>query len=414
MNDTVSASLPQPSEIPFEFYSKPGNKTTKLADTAGNVAIDGSNRWYEFEFNEPVYLTEIRIESEGYDSWNNFEIEVLHTDRTRHVEKISVEHGVVLLSLGKLCQSFRFRPEKKWSSKVSIIKVVATGFSLKEFHEFEWEIRSIGEREAEVANREADLEAAKQEQATALKETKSLQSQIAKLDVQRTSLEERVQVLDEQSIANEAKKKDLQVEIESLQEERRGVRSEIAKDEARHSELTTKLRLFPSEIAGFVEQGNRNIRTYLLIGLPFTLILCTVLWSLFSSAIDLTQIWKLEDNVDVWTIFLTRIPFVIIAFALIEACGFIVGRLIFEIVKINRQRLDFAKLSIVAKDVTTASTVETAMSDEEKYQKETQLKMALLQEHMKSYTAEEFKYQGSTIGGAIIGLASKWLAPKAS
>ena len=92
-----------------------------------------------------------------------------------------------------------------------------------------------------------------------------------------------------------------------------------------------------------------------------------VLWSLFSSAIDLTQLWRIEDDVNVWTIFLTRIPFVLVAIALVEACGFIVGRLIFEIVKINRQRLEFSKLSIIAKDVVLASSAELEMTDEERF-----------------------------------------------
>jgi hypothetical protein len=171
--------------------------------------------------------------------------------------------------------------------------------------------------------------------------------------------------------------------------------------------LTTKLRLFPSEIAGFVEEGNRNIRTYLWLSLPFAGIFGVVLWSLFSSSIDLTQLWKLDEGVDVWTIFLTRIPFVLVAIALIEACGFVVGRLIFEIVKINRQRLDFAKLSIVAKDVVTSAAVDVEMSGEEQFAEELKLKMSLLQEHMKSNSHEEFQYSGSAITSAIIGLANR-------
>lgn len=132
-----------------------------------------------------------------------------------------------------------------------------------------------------------------------------------------------------------------------------------------------------------------------------------VLWSLFSSAIDLTQLWRIEDDVNVWTIFLTRIPFVLVAIALVEACGFIVGRLIFEIVKINRQRLEFSKLSIIAKDVVLASSAELEMTDEERFSEETKLKMTLLQEHMKSQAQEEFRYTGSALTSAIIGAATK-------
>lgn len=200
--------------------------------------------------------------------------------------------------------------------------------------------------------------------------------------------------------------------METLQEERRNIRSEIAADRNTLDELTNEIRLFPSEIKGFVDQGTQNIKTYLWIGLPFAAILAIILYSLFSNAIDLTQLWRLEDGVDVWTIFLTRIPFVVVAFALIEACGFIVGRLVFEIVKINRQRLEFAKLSIVAKDVTTAAASVAGLTEEERFAEETRMKMQLLSEHMKSVSSEEFKYQGTSISSAIIGLAGKMLTPK--
>lgn len=150
----------------------------------------------------------------------------------------------------------------------------------------------------------------------------------------------------------------------------------------------------------------------MIIGTPFAAVFFVILWSLFSSSIDLTQLWRNEVDVDIWTIFLTRIPFVLVAVALIEACGFIVGRLIFEIVKINRQRLEFSKLSIVAKDVVTASVVDSSMTDEERFGEETKLKMQLLQEHMKSRSSEEFKYTGSAITSAVIGVANRFSGNK--
>lgn len=407
MSDATLPNIPDIKDIPFEFFSKPGNKTTKLINSKHGFSIEGTSRWYEFEFSEPVYLTNIIINSSGYSSWNKFDVEVFHTDETIHKEKIPVKENQVSLSLGKLCRKFRFKPDTKWLSETTISQVVASGYTLQEFHSFEREIGEIVSREQIVSDKEAELESANTERDAILQEVKSVQSQVSKLENQRTELDSRTVILAQQVKEAEAHTKDLQREIETHQEERRSIRSLITTDESTYKELTTKLRLFPSEIAGFVEQGNRNINTYIVIGIPFAVIFLIVMWSLFSSAIDLTQLWRIEKDVDVWTIFLTRIPFVIVAFALIEACGFIVGRLIFEIVKINRQRLDFSKLSIVAKDITVASSVDLEMTDEERFQEETKIKMGLLQEHMKAHSDEEFKYQGSAISSAIIGLANK-------
>ncbi|MDP1667945.1 hypothetical protein, partial [Phaeovulum sp.] len=91
----------------------------------------------------------------------------------------------------------------------------------------------------------------------------------------------------------------------------------------------------------------------------------------------------------------------------LEACAYVVGRLVFEVIRINRQRLDFAKLSIIAKDVSAASAHSTGLSASEVFDAETKLKMELLREHMKNYTGSEFEYKGSAIISAIVGVAER-------
>ena len=121
----------------------------------------------------------------------------------------------------------------------------------------------------------------------------------------------------------------------------------------------------------------------------------------------MTQVWRLDEGVDVWTVFLTRLPFVVVALAVIEACSSVVGRLVFEIVRINRQRTEFAKLSIIAKDVSTASADVSELPEEQVFEQETKLKMQLLREHMKSYHGKEFEYKGSALISALVGVAER-------
>ena len=398
--------------IEIDFFSKQSNKTTKLINSPDGFQIDGTNRWFDFELTEPVYLTEIRIETSGYDGWSKFEIEVQHIDGTEHKEFVSVEDGVVSLGFGKLASAFRFRPPAKWVIKTDILRVVATGYSLEEFHDYEWSLKNIQSREKEITAKEAAFTELEEEEKSLKTSVRQLTAEVGKLTAQRDEITESVKILSEEIRQGEASKKDIQTEIESLQEERRGIRSQISSDTNELNKLTQKLRLFPSEIAGFVEEGTRNIKHYLFLSAPFTLILGVILWSMFSSSIDLTQLWRKEPEIDVWTIFLTRIPFVLVAIALVEICGFIVGRLIFEIVKINRQRLEFSKLSIVAKDVVTSASNNTDMTEEDRFTEETKLKMTLLQEHMKSQSQEEFRYSGSAISNAIIGVATRLASGK--
>ncbi len=136
----MSETTPLPHPIEFELFSKQSNKTTKLVNSKDGYSIDGAHRWYEFGFKEPVFITKIEILSEGYDSWNKFEVEIEHTDGTSHQERVPVENGSVVLSLGKLARELRFRPDSKWALKTSITRVVVHGYSLEEFHQLEWAV----------------------------------------------------------------------------------------------------------------------------------------------------------------------------------------------------------------------------------------------------------------------------------
>jgi len=404
-DDKTLAPIPHPIE--FDFFSKQSNKTTKLVNSADGFKLDGANRWYDFEFTQPVYLTKISIEVSGYDRWHKFEVEVDHIDGTKHQQQLPVDGENVSLKLGKLATGFRFRPDRVWITQTDILRVVATGYTLDEFHEYEAIVKNIRSRTKTIDDKEVAYKSLEESEKNLQASVKALTSEVGKLTAQRSEISESATTMSNQIKERDASKKDIETEIESLQEERRGIRAQITSDTTELDNLTKKIRLFPSEVAGFVGEGTRNIRNYLLLSLPFTAILCVILWSLFSSSIDLTQLWRKDLDVDVWTIFLTRIPFVLVAITLVETCGFIVGRLVFEIVKINRQRLEFSKLSIVAKDVVTSASTDTTMTEAARFAEETKLKMTLLQEHMKSQSQEEFKYSGTAISAAIIGVATR-------
>jgi len=117
--------------------------------------------------------------------------------------------------------------------------------------------------------------------------------------------------------------------------------------------------------------------------------------ALFSGAVDLTQLWKEQENVSISTVFLTRIPFVIIALALLEVCGYVVGRLFSGIIRINRQRLSLSKLSIVARDVSVAAAQNLELDSDQMYENEVRLKMELLRGHMTDDLGAEFEYKGT-------------------
>ncbi|MCE5974934.1 hypothetical protein LZA78_15730 [Sinirhodobacter sp. WL0062] len=404
----ATESVVKPHAIAVELFSRKSNRTTQLIENVSDdKSLDGRNRWYEFQLERPIYAREISIVTSGYSDWDEVEFEVSHLDGTLHEEKIKFSNNASSLQLGKLIAEFRFRPGAKWLTETKIKKVSVSGLTLDEFHAYEWAIKEFDKKEADLKQRESKAQELTDKVAQLGSERSALDGEIGQAKAQLLTLEQSVAAAQKALNEDNSSRADITRELANLREERRALNDDIKASETKLNELTKQVRLFPSEIAGFVKEGNRNILWYICISAPFVIIIFIVLNSLFTSAIDLTQLWRKEENIDTWTVFLTRIPFVVVAIAILEVCGYVVGRLVFEIIKINRQRLSLSKLSIIAKDVSTASAHNTAMTDEELFHKETELKMELLRDHMKEYVSEEFSYKGTAFQSAISAVAEK-------
>ena len=284
--------------------------------------------------------------------------------------------------------------------------------TLEEFHSYEWAIKDyqkniidLEKRRAAVSDLEANVESLRVEKS-------SIESEIGKSQAQQSELTSKITTLKQQVSDLESRGQDLQSKIISQENNLRSLNKNISESEQKLVVLTRELRLYPSETSEFVRESGRNIKHYVAISIPFVLIFCFATYSLFSRSVDLTQLWRQQEDIDVWTIFLTRLPFVLVALALIETTGYIIGRLIYEILRINRLRLELSKLSIIAKDVSTSSAFNTSLSDDDIFERETKLKMELLREHLKGYSGNEFEYKGGAIISAVSGVANRLIPPK--
>ena len=150
--------------------------------------------------------------------------------------------------------------------------------------------------------------------------------------------------------------------------------------------------MFPTEISGFVSQGAANIRWYMfLAGLPI-MIIGLVASDLFSKASELSHIENLPGNISVWEVLIARFPYVVVCGAILASSYKIARIFIGEIIRINEQRLNLTKISIIAKDVSGASEDGLSMDDAARYEHRTHLKMDLLRSHLKGYLADDYCY----------------------
>jgi len=102
---------------------------------------------------------------------------------------------------------------------------------------------------------------------------------------------------------------------------------------------------------------------------------------------------KEESVYDVWEIFLTRLPFAAVSIFLIEVSFFVIWSIYKRIINIHQQRLSLSKLSIIARDISDyASDGLGRISDENKYQLRTALKMELLKRHLTHEIGADYKH----------------------
>ncbi len=410
-NEEISDGNVPFHSIGVELLNRRTNRVVQLVNNVDpKTSLDGKRQWYNLEFVQPLYLRGVVIHASGYESWHEVEFEVFHIDGTVHIQSIKFNAGVSELALGKLASGFRFRPSERFSmvSSPKINRIVLIGLSLEEFHSYEWVVKDFEESKRLLAEREKAFEE-KREQIASLEKTKAaLDSEIGKSRSESEGFALKIAEFQVQSdnlklqIINETSA------VERLIAERNETLDAAMTASSALKRLKDELKMFPSEIAPFVEQGNKTIWWYLSIASPFALIIGIVLFVLFSGAADLTQLYKEQQEIDVWTIFLTRLPFVFLCVAMLEICGYIVGRLVFEIIKINRQRLNLSKISIIAKDVVDAASQSApGLTDSQIVETEMRLKMEMLREHIKDYVGPEFEYKGTLLTSVVTAIVEK-------
>ena len=150
------------------------------------------------------------------------------------------------------------------------------------------------------------------------------------------------------------------------------------------------INLFPTEIVDFVNQGSKKIKQYFWITLvPITLI-AIMFGILIWGAADLSTVFTKDADYNITAVALSRLPYVTISLAIITASYQIARVFITEMIKINNQRLSLTKISIIAKDVSSASEAGLNLDDEDIYRLRTELKMKMLGDHLKEYISKDF------------------------
>ena len=147
--------------------------------------------------------------------------------------------------------------------------------------------------------------------------------------------------------------------------------------------------------------------------MPIALLVLVTALLVFNAA-DLTTVLEIDESASIWSILITRMPYVIIATGIITASYKLARVFVAEIMRINQQRLNLSKISIIATDASNTSQGGLSdLSDREFYELRTDLKMQLLRDHLKECLSSDFRYHGKSTNNWA-RLLAKRSVPKAT
>lgn len=249
-------------------------------------------------------------------------------------------------------------------------------------------------KKAELAELEANLEEAEEETTNATAKLVSLKDDIARAETRKQAVADQVS-------AHEATVRSIDGEVSKGKEQLRALAVDTSEAERRLRELTNNVNLFSEEFSSFSDHGAKQARTFIYLSIVPLAIIGILTAQLLMGAVDLSVKYVKEPNLDLITVFITRLPYLAVCGSILAVCYSALRFLFNRISVIYAERLDFSKIGIIAKDVASASANGLLLADEQLYEVRTYLKIEMLKSYLSgnigafTYAKREFKSENS-------------------
>lgn len=409
------------TQLPFDLFERRGNRTTKLIITSNEATpVGGKRRWFDFELSELTLVTNLTVELSGYSDYSDFDVRWINEKDEILSVSVHPSGDSIRVPINDLCKSISFRPPTVLFFSTYVNRVILEGIerqnlskalgSLAQIEVYSEEISSKIDQALTRANsviaESAKLSAERTVVARDLGQQKSSLARTKKA-IEESALK-RAELIAQNGAAETAltqagaKLRELQAQSEELEKQRDTLRADITEADSELRSLRSNINIFPSEIVGFANQARRTGWQYFALAALPILVMTTMFVLLIKGAADLTTVLDDHPNSKITDIMISRVPYVTIAVAVITACYKLSRAFFMELIKINTQRLNLTKISIVARDVSAASEQGLNLTDEDIYKLRTELKMEMLRDHLKEYLSKDFKF---TLPNRILGMA---------
>lgn len=409
-SDIQNAESPTIPLIPVDLVQNYGSKTAKLLGSVDVAdAIPGRNRRYEIRLKEPILISDIEIFCSGYPNNSEFFIDITLINGDNETLNAVTKDDSVFAEIDQLAIGISFTPPSISLSSTLIKRVEVSGLEIRHTRSFLRHILFVDSRKKEaLALIDKELRQTLEQRAVlaALQSTRDgLAAEADRLKLLTSAEEKKLLTLGQKIKDRSSKLNDVRSEFERMDHESNKLKRSInnldkeksdleililnSKNELK--ELNDQVNIFPSEISGFARQGRRDVILYSSLCLIPLSIISIVTFQLFQGAVNLTTIVTNEKQFNIAALIASRTPFVVTAIAIVSVCYYICRMLILECVRVNRQKLNLTKISVIAKDISYSVENGISISDDEKYERRIRLKMDLMRDHLREYISKDFE-----------------------
>lgn len=351
LQQVKKTTLPRVEELPFELLNGQNKKTTKLVASSGDDStMSGSNRWFEYEFDEPVFLFKVVVTFEKYSVYDKFEFQWETAGGERFSSEACSETGSLLpISINQMVKSVGFKPPRKYLSEPIINSVSLKGFKADELESFLEKVShldsmknnivatcEIAIQNADQANEKAgtlrtEQEALEAENTAARDKITELNNQIGRLTEERNAIQTDIKNREGTISGLNQTESEIVDQLAEKQSQKTALITQVSDKTQELRSLQNDINMFPTEISGFVSQAAQNAKSYWFLASVPIAIIVGVTGLLISNAANLTTLMDENDNARIMSILITRLPYVIIATAIIGAAYKLAAMFVWEL-----------------------------------------------------------------------------------
>jgi len=417
MNDQQEPLSEEKQElIDFKFISCENLGSDILDSKRGKFAklLDSDQYTYnlgkagkEIEFNSPIFMKSISFTSPKEKQLPEIEIVLERLDgTTKSLNKVvKSQHGESrgFILVNDVVKKFTFRSDRiirdQRLSRIHIFGAPIERFlemvnSYNNFSNIAEKLKTNLKNEFEsLDERIEEVEQKELESGSELEENKALiKSQEMKIEEFKRQLEslkgdvesenEQIETLKKSTSQLEGRETNISNSIEQLTEQKSSLNRTISQLKEELERLTSRKDLYSEDMNGLNSESASQLKVYYaLLGMVFI----ALGW------IGLEAVEKVNHLIDVYTnlkvnradttgmdLILMRLPYATIILTVISALIFFAKTLVSKIFEINSEKRKMIALSVVARDITFASTKGLDISNDEMIERREQLKFDLL------------------------------------